>query len=304
MIPASPDRSVRSHTARIEAFSDTSWVNPSRRALEEAGDFRASSLYASPRTVSSLEDCYFYHSMDLPGFGFVRGDWDLRGREAGYLGSVDVDGRRVLEIGTASGHLCFHMERQGAEVVAFDLAPEHGLDIVPYARADLGQMRAELRDHVQQLNNAFWLSHQAYGSAAKVVYGTTYRIPDAIGPVDIVTLGSVLLHLRDPFLALQSALALTRDTVIVTDRSGGAVYRLPFRLSERLGRSVFFRPDAKSLDPPVTWWRMTPQVVKQMIAVLGFEESTVTYHRQHWRGRRMWMFSVVGRRTSETPVTA
>ena len=63
-------------------------------------------IYAAPRLVEDPADCYFYHTMDLPGHGTVTGEWDLRGREAAYLGNVDFQGKRVLEVGTASGHLC------------------------------------------------------------------------------------------------------------------------------------------------------------------------------------------------------
>src|SRR5687767_6582684 len=55
--------------------------------------------------------CDFYHTMDLGGGEVHPGVWDLRGRERSYLGFVDVAGLRVLEIGTASGHLAFHMEK-------------------------------------------------------------------------------------------------------------------------------------------------------------------------------------------------
>ena len=60
---------------------------------------------------------------------------------------------------------------------------------------------------IKRLNNAFWLCHKAYNSKAKVVYGTVYEIPEEIGMVDISTFGSILLHVRDPFLALQNALS-------------------------------------------------------------------------------------------------
>lgn len=59
--------------------------------------------------------------MDIPGYGGVEGEWDLRKGVKEYLGNVDFKGKRVLEIGTASGFLCFYMEGQGAEVVAYDL---------------------------------------------------------------------------------------------------------------------------------------------------------------------------------------
>ena len=70
--------------------------------------------YALPRVVTDLADCAFYHSMDLPGHGTVEGMFDLRGAVDEYLGGVDLRGKRVLELGTADGFLCFEMERRGA----------------------------------------------------------------------------------------------------------------------------------------------------------------------------------------------
>ena len=77
---------------------------------------------APPETTPALEDAFFYHSMDLPESGFVDGLVDLRPYVDEYLGNVDFAGRRVLEIGPASGYLTFHMEGQGAEVVALEIA--------------------------------------------------------------------------------------------------------------------------------------------------------------------------------------
>jgi len=71
-------------------------------------------IWAQPRDITDLEDCYFYHTMDIPGFGTVEGEWDLRGKERAYLGNVELAGKRVLELGTASGHLCFSMEKMGS----------------------------------------------------------------------------------------------------------------------------------------------------------------------------------------------
>ena len=52
--------------------------------------------YAEPREVTSLDECYFYHSMEIPGYGFVRGPWDHREGVDAYLGNVDLQGKRVL----------------------------------------------------------------------------------------------------------------------------------------------------------------------------------------------------------------
>jgi hypothetical protein len=41
-------------------------------------------IFATPRQIADLRDCYFYHEMDLPGYGHVEGEWDLRGKEQEY----------------------------------------------------------------------------------------------------------------------------------------------------------------------------------------------------------------------------
>lgn len=177
------------------------------------------SPYAPPRHVSSLAECYFYHTMDVPGYGVQAGQWDLRAGVADYLGRVDLRGRRVLEIGTASGFLCFTMEAQGAQVVAVDLDEHQSWDHVPHTRY-YGQVdtASGFRAHVHRLNNAWWLAHRAFHSTAQVVYSRADALPASIGAVDVTLFASVLLHIRDPFLALERAAALTRETMIVTDK--------------------------------------------------------------------------------------
>src|SRR5437867_1765399 len=32
--------------------------------------------FAAPKNVSNIADCYFYHIMDLPGYGTVGQEWD------------------------------------------------------------------------------------------------------------------------------------------------------------------------------------------------------------------------------------
>jgi len=52
-------------------------------------------LYASPRHGLNVEDCLFYHMMEIPTIGVVVGRWDLRAGAREYLGGVDVAGKRV-----------------------------------------------------------------------------------------------------------------------------------------------------------------------------------------------------------------
>ena len=254
------------------------------------------SPYAPPRLVTDLAACDFYHTMDIPGYGRVEGAWDLRGDPDAYLGRVDFRGKRVLEVGTASGYLCFQMEQGGAEVVAYDLCEDHDWDIVPFAGRDNETLRAERKQHIRRLNNGFWLAHRAFASQAKVVYGTVYAVPTAIGEVDIATLCSVLLHVRDPILALQNALRLTRETVIITE----LMWRHPLLvrlLGAVRGPYMAFLPDFRSGQPNETWWLFSPAIMQQILGMFGFEDITTTYHYQLYRGRKQALYTMVGRRT-------
>lgn len=261
-----------------------------------------STIFAKPRNITSLENCAFYHTIDIPGFGTQHGMWDLRSNVAKYLGQVDLAGKRVLELGTANGYLCFHMEQQGADVIAFDIAPDQVSDIVPYARADTKQRANDMQPWLEQIRNAFWLAHNRANSTAKVVYGNVYNVPEEIGLVDVSTFGAILLHLRDPFHALYNALRLTRETVIITEPIwpwqwfNFVRYLLP---SKQFGGYMIFLPDAKACNPPTTWWYLSPMAVRRFISVLGFEESKVSYHFQKHpeSGRKTLCFTVVGKRT-------
>ncbi len=249
-------------------------------------------IYATPRVVAEIADCYFYHTMDLPGVGTVDGNWDLRAGLSTYLGDFNFRGKRVLDVGAANGLLSFFMERQGAaEVVSFDLDKNGDWDLVPFASWTGYEAAAEDRKRIiGRLNNAYWFAHRLQQSKAKVVYGSVYRIPEEIGPVDVAVFGSILLHLRDPFLALQSGLRLTRETVIVTELLRGQ----PIPTTEPY---MGFLPEPKTVEPKDTWWDLRPELIVRMVGVLGFRDVKVTQHVQIYEGRKNLMYTVVGKRT-------
>ena len=74
-------------------------------------------MLAQPRYVDSLSDCFFYHTMELPSFGEVRGHWDLRGRFKEYIGGVSLDGKSVIDVGAATGFLRRREKRCDASAV-------------------------------------------------------------------------------------------------------------------------------------------------------------------------------------------
>lgn len=278
------------------------------------------SIYAVPEDVSELSECTFYHTMELPGHGLVEGQWDLRAGVDDYLGHVDFAGKRVLELGKASGFLTFHMERRGAEVVAYDLSEHDDWDVVPLARLHRPQTEISSlypagvehwrdfqrlrRGGIARLNKGFWLAHRAHGSRARLVTGTVYDVPAAIGPVDVAVFGSILLHLRDPFLALQRSLRLTRETVVVTDLVPDGVQHVDApadaqaaAIGRVAGSYAKFIPDPVAGGPLDIWWQISPELIVRMLAILGFEEARVSHHQQPFQGTPVPLYTVVARRT-------
>ncbi len=260
--------------------------------IEEAGFERtAQSPYSAPRPIASADECYFYHTMDVPGHGTIQGEWDLRGSVDKYLGNFDFKGKRVLDVGAASGILSFHIEKQGAEVVSFDLSENFDWDIVPFAENDNDATRSERRSHLRKINNGYWLCHKAFGSNARMVNGVVYDIPQTIGPVDVAVFGSILLHLRDPFLALENAARLTKEAIIVSDLS-------PYgRLGSKYKKSPRFMP--KSADPGGIndgWFRLPPLLVQEYLGILGFKQSTLTWNSFKYGERTRLIYTIIAQR--------
>jgi SAM-dependent methyltransferase len=258
------------------------------------------SVYAERKHSRDLSECYFYHTMDLPGIGTRPGNWDLRGRVGEYLGNVDFKGKRVLDVGCASGALSFYMESQGADVVSYDLDSSGDWDMIPYAKWEhYAHISHERKSIIRKLNNAYWTGHDAFKSKAKVVYGSVYEIPEAIGPVDMAVFGAILLHLRDPFLALQQALRLVKERVVVTE-----CLRVDPQDEEKMKEAehgparLGLLADYKTLEPKDTWWDIPPAWTIQALGVLGFENARVTYHSKKYDGVDNNLYTVVADRVA------
>ncbi len=221
-----------------------------------------------------LEDCHFYHSALLPDGRFVRGPWDLIDNESEYIGGIDLAGRSVLEFGPASGWLTVWMTRQGAEVVIIDLGWDLSTDLMPLATFDLEMTRREQVALAAKVENSWWYLRKAYGHSARAVYAPVYDLPPDLGRYDVSVFGSLLLHLRDPFTALEQAASVTDDTIVVVDR-----LVVP---AEDIDRPVLFWNPTQSANPN-GWWLLPPGVVTDMLGVLGFPNATVSYHRQYYR---------------------
>ena len=110
---------------------------------------------------STSDDFVWYHATELPDGTVLPGAWDLRGQESAYLGGVDLSGKRVLELGPATGYLTFYMERMGAEVVSFEAGFDVSIDTLPVKGEDQAESRRRvMQETVDANHDAWWYLHR------------------------------------------------------------------------------------------------------------------------------------------------
>jgi len=222
-------------------------------------------LFAAPRRFEGLESCDFYHTMDVPGFGLVRGIWDLRGYVDRYLGDMSFAGKRVLEIGPASGFLTIEMEKRGASIVAIEIPDEAEWDFVPYPSYIMDPVYAPRRQHMARIKNSWWLTHAAYRSKAEIVYTDVYKLPNELGIFDIAVMGLVLLHCHSPFQIIEQC-AKRANSIVITD----------FYDPGLEGRPICkLLPDSRNRIWD-TWWAFSTDIITQFLGIIGFTSISVS----------------------------
>jgi hypothetical protein len=154
------------------------------------------------------------------------------------------------------------------------------------------------------------------------VYGNIYDLPQDLGAFEDAFFGSILLHLRDPFLAMEQASRRTTKRMIVTELlysdlddptylnrvANGVRWRMrrrPGRIGGGNSANVSrFAPDISNRGASTAWWQFSPGSIVNMLVRLGFEKTTVTFHAQRYRVNHdlaeepteVAMFTVVGER--------
>jgi tRNA (mo5U34)-methyltransferase len=155
-------------------------------------------------TPDELNSTLWYHTIALPGGVVTPGWFDLR-PIVERMPWPDVRGKRCLDVGTYDGFLAFELERRGAaEVVAIDIGSHENWDWPPDMRATGPENLARLAG--PEKGASFEIAKRALGSNVERVIMNVYDLsPDAPGGMfDVVTCGSLMLHLRDPLRALEA----------------------------------------------------------------------------------------------------
>lgn len=267
-------------TERADRIKRSLWwrylARPSLRALRRErvatgnGHVAAVPSYAPPapsapdtpeaRTIlDQIRDIEWYHSIDLPHGVSTPGYVDHRAQVPLYGLPDDLRGLRALDVATYDGFWAFELARRGAAVTAIDLESMEQCDF-PRRFRHLGPAAGTQ----QPLGTAFYAARELLGLAVDRQTISVYDLsPTRVGTFDLVFLSDLLLHLRDPALALENVRGVTGD-------GGFAIVAEPY--NERL--------DAQFPDAPVSqfgfpeavgWWQLSANTIKTMMWAAGFD---------------------------------
>lgn len=222
----------------------------------------------SPELRDRFDQIDWYHTQELAPGLVTPGMFDLRPYVDKYGIPADLSGVRALDVGTFEGFWAFEMERRGATVTALDVDRLQDLDWPPRLRPSADTVRGE----------GFAVAKEVFGSSVERVGTPIYEAtPEKLGgPFDLVFVGSVAIHLRDPMLAFERLAALCSGNLIVAEEYSRKLSLLPGNLAEFRGHT-----------PWMTWWRPSVRAWLTMIETAGFED--VRKHERfnmRFRGRR------------------
>jgi tRNA (mo5U34)-methyltransferase len=210
----------------------------------------------------------WHHSIELAPGEVTPGWFDTRGVVGKVPLPADLSGKRCLDVGTWDGFWAFEMERRGAgEVVAIDIDDPEAWDWPPRERLEQHRHRLAVHGAVKGRGEGFRIAHERLGSRVERRKLSVYDLdPTRLGHFDVVFLGSLLAHLRDPVLALERIRSVCAGVAVIAD----AVELLP---SLRYPRKPVAR--LAGLDRP-WWWQPNRAALLRMIGSAGFEIEHAT----------------------------
>jgi tRNA (mo5U34)-methyltransferase len=203
-------------------------------------------------TVAELD---WYHTLELAPGVVTRGWQDTRDVDIPF---GDLTGKRCLDVGTFDGAWAFAMERRGGDVTAIDILDPEQWDWPALSddavRETIGARKA--------LGRGFEVAAEALGSKVDRLDCSVYDLdPDVHGRFDVIYVGSLLIHLRDPVRALERVREVCAERLILCDG---------IDLTLTLAHPT--RPVA-TLDGRGRpwWWHLNQAGMRQVVEAAGFD---------------------------------
>lgn len=216
----------------------------------------------------------WYHTIEL-GHGVTTPGFVDERRNVHRFGlPEDMTGMRALDIGTFDGFWAFEMERRGAaEVIGIDLDSLLDFDLAGLSKQRLRD-QASSEEVLRERANAYlaeWdvqLPGEGFKHAKRILNSKVERrtldvyalSPETLGIFDVVFIGELLLHLRDPQTVLENIFSVTRRLAIIAEPFNADLESLDRPLSEFIG-----------MERAGAWWVHSIQSLRKMMMVAGFE---------------------------------
>jgi tRNA (mo5U34)-methyltransferase len=200
----------------------------------------------------------WYHTIELPDGVVTPGWYDTRAIARHVPWPERLVGGRCLDVGTFDGFWAFEMERRGAaEVVAVDLDDPTRLDWTFDQRPTGPDVIAQWGT---ERGPGFASAAAALGSGVIRKDRSVYDLsPEDIGQFDVVFCGALLLHLRDPVLALERMRSVCRGVLVVAES-----------IDPRLELVAPTMPVAYLHPTTDEWWVVNSRGLMQMVEMAGF----------------------------------
>ena len=241
--------------------------------------------YTGTKDLQSFErECakhdFWYHSFYFDN-GFQKlGDYDIGIDIEQYGFPKDMSGMSVLDIGTGSGWFASYFEQLGADVTTVDARGYSDFDVFGrYRYPDIKEEKAKpdkILDNGQEIyyspvSKGFWIMKEILGLKAEYVNAKIYDIcPELFGgkTFDLVFLGSLLMHVRDPIGALMAIRSVCKDRIIsntlILDADAEEIEGIPVMMML-----------ANEQNDCLNWWQPTKACVMKWFKAAGFSQVNI-----------------------------
>jgi tRNA (mo5U34)-methyltransferase len=245
------NRFYRGLAERRREARDRAWHAAAPKLPDTLPDPAATALAQQIASVG------WYQTLDL-GHGLLTpGEFNHIPHLPKYRLPESLTGQRVLDVGTFDGFWAFEFERRGAaEVLALDVETMAEIDFPPPVRAAMDPATL-----ATPLGRGFAIAHAALASRVERRTGSVYRLdPAEWGSFDVSHIGNVLVHLRDPALALQRLRAVTEGMAIISEVVDEDL--------DGLGDVPLMRYMGGQIN--CNWWRYSTASLKRLALDAGF----------------------------------
>ena len=223
------------------------------------------------------EHDFWYHSFYFDNGFQKQGDYDIGKDIEQYGFPKDMSGMSVLDVGTGSGWFATYFEQLGADVTTVDARGFSDFDVFGrYKYPDIKEEKAKpdkilsngQEVYYSPVSKGFWIMKETLGLKAKYVNARIYDIcPELFDgkTFDLVFLGSLLMHVRDPIGALMAIRSVCKDRIISNTLILDAN-------PEEIPVMIMLADD---FNNKFNWWQPTKACVIKWFKAAGFAQVNV-----------------------------